>query len=377
MRKEPAGQPPDQDDSQAVDTLLGQLRESEEQVVDGSDQRVTLRPASSSYGLAKRLGRGDGRNPGRDRDSVDTELPHELALQELAQVPRAALGAVAKTISVAYHSGKLGVVLPEVIKKRTTWLYLLLTAVVVVFVMIFETLIGQRVWQRLVAGITDDKAIVASLVLTAILAIGAILGARILHARYPGAIPTYGGRLVLSWLILVTATAALLAYVLGGGVQAQPTSGGISGGGPTSAPTFVAENFHLVLALAYFLLLVVANVAILGLHLYEQHQDDTLHVDANIAERKRAHAASVGPDRIDALYVQRLKECLGAVESVNHHGRAVVGAYNAGVRSTVDADLNGIWSPLEFDDSEPAWVAEVNAEIRHIERGAVRIAAIR
>jgi hypothetical protein len=118
----------------------------------------------------------------------------------------------------------------------------------------------------------------------------------------------------------------------------------------------VAENFHLVLALAYFLLLVVANVAILGLHLYEQHQDDALQVAANIAERKRAHAASVGPDRIEELYVQRLKECLGAVESVNHDGQAVVAAYNAGVRSTVDGDLNGIWSPLEFDDSEPAWL---------------------
>jgi hypothetical protein len=359
------------------ETLLSQLRISEEGVVGGDwTTRVSVTPVPSSYDTAQAIGRLDGQRPNRDADSLHLELPQEAAVHQIAQIPRAALGVVAKDISTAYHDGRLGLVSPAAIKRRTTWLYLVLTSVVIGLVLVFETLIGQRLWQRLVSGITADKAILASLVLTAIFAVGAIIGARILHRRYPGLIPAYGGRMILGWLVLVAITVALLAYVLGGGVQAQPSNGGISGGGSaTGAPKFVAQHFQLALGLAYFLLLITATFAIIGLHLYELHHDDRIYVDANMAERERARAASTDPRRVDALYRERLKECVTAIDVANHHGRGLVGAYNAGVRSEASPDLNAIWKGIEFDDSEPTWVSDVKTEIKMAERG-VRISAI-
>ncbi|WP_152365213.1 hypothetical protein [Microlunatus speluncae] len=350
-----------------LDTLLGKLRLSEDTVIRGdASSAIRVSPATDSYDHAKRIGLADGLQPNRDADSVDVVLPHQVAVREIAQIPRIALGSAVASIGKAYRSGKLGRVSPMEIKHRVSWIHLVFTIVLIGLVLIFETLIGQRLWQRLVTGISELQSIVASLVLTVILAIGAVIGARMLHLTYPGVIRAYGGRMLIGWLALVGATAALLAYVLGGGVQAEPSVGSpFTGGGDSSSPdrSPTSEGFDLALGVAYFLLLTAATVAIIGLHLFVQHQDRAASVNAQLAERSRALATSVPAGRLDAYYVERLKECLAALPIANRHGRSLIGAYDAGVRSNITDDLNAIWPGVEFDDSDPAWVDGARAAI--------------
>lgn len=359
--------------------LLGALRESEDQVVEGDPETgVRVVPTRRSYNIAEEIGLDDGKHPNQDENSVDTHLPHQKPVHDVAQAPRTALGRLAQAISTSYHDGTLGQVLPGAVTRHPSRFLLACILAVVGLVMVFETLVGQRLWQRLVPGLSDHQSVAASLVLTVLLAVGSIIAAWILHTRCPGLIAAFGGRLVVVWAALVLTCVGLLAYVLGGGVQAQPTAGGTSGGGRASTPpSLVGEHVHVALMLAYFLLLTVANVTIFGLHLLQQHRDDVVYVNATINERDRAAEASVPSDRLNAFYAHLLRECLGAaLESVNSHGRGVVGAYNSGVERHISPELKVVWKRLDFDDSEPDWVSEIRSEIQAAERG-VRIAAVR
>jgi hypothetical protein len=241
--------------------------------------------------------------------------------------------------------------------------------------MTFETLIAQRLWQRLVPGITDQQSIITSLVLTAFIAAAAIGAAHILHRALPGLIPTYGLYMILAWLGVVTANYVLLSKVLSS-VEALTSGGGIIGGGPANPVTEVPlETPRATLGVAYLLLVLLVTITIIGLHLLKLHRTDKLYVDRTMDARKQARDNSVAADDLPGYFIERLGECLNALEVVNQHGRAVIDAYIAGARSRLSPDLNSRWKKLEFDDREPHWVQRVKDEIRAAERG-VRLTVV-
>ena len=164
--------------------------------------------------------------------------------------------------------------------------------------------------------------------------------------------------------------------MLSGGIKAA-TNGDVITGGESSnpIPQIPVETPRPILGAAYFLLVMLVTITIIGLHLLKLHKTDKLYVDKTMDARKQAEDNSVASDDLQAYYIERLQECLAALQVANQHGRAVVEAYKAGATYALSPDLNDRWDGIKFYDGDPDWVQRVNEEIKAAER-KVRLMAV-
>ena len=219
------------------------------------------------------------------------------------------------------------------------------------------------VWQRLLPGSTQERASMISVAVTLALMLGSLWAARAVHESRPGLIRSHGNRLGGGWIVLVILTAGFSAYALAGGVQAEPSQGGIVGVvlSRTGEP---ADLVDVPLALAYLLLLVGCNLGVMLAHLMHVHHYDRARVDAIMRDRTMFGVAAPTRSSLTAYTAAVLEAQIAAVDQAVHLGRAIWAAYVGGVRAALTPRLNEVWQPEEFDPIAKApltWTTEIGA----------------
>lgn len=340
--------------------------ETNHPVVDPGKQQVAV-------DLAHAIGQQDGTRPGVDEHSLKKVLPSQEFVANSVEVAMTHLGAdVDKALSASRAGRPLSRSAREVL---TRWQRLGLwarrnafTILAVLVVGIVEYVVGTQ-WTQRVFDLSDDTAHVVALAMPVIFGlVGFALAHAVLLAmenRVERVIRMSAAFLIVGTVATVVCAGLVISETVGGGATGGGgVSGGVSGG---SADT--GESAYTLVKLGvYVSLLLTVMVLVMVLHLMDLWRDRKVEVRAaadaartavtqdQVADGNRAYLASF-LDVIDALAEVRTN---------------VVTSYVAGVRANLSPRIADTWTyeDLHVSPRDPAWVKELEAEIKRLEASA-------
>lgn len=304
-----------------------------------------------------------------DESSRNPKMPHQASIVKAVSELPELVGQRAYAILAALNAATLSVlyVASEPVKgwKATSWR----TRVLLVVAFTLEAVFGARLAERL-AGSSDYVSWAVGLAIATLLTASAMSIAYAIHTQQIGLLRGKGAWVGLGLAILAVAFLSAYAWGLGGGAEADTSGGGLTGGtatGDTGGTSGDTEDWALMVIYLGLLVLLLATVVLS--HLLDLFYEQVERVDRDMALKD--HVLSCDDQVV--LAIKLLRQCLVLKDQAKHRARGILMSYVGGVRSTLSPDVNMAWTTDDLehlDLPDPAWVAEIEAEIKRLERRA-------
>jgi hypothetical protein len=258
--------------------------------------------------------------------------------------------------------GRLGEVQPQPIKRTLAVKPLAIFGFVVLAGVVTEIVYGQNAAQILTGG-TPRMALLGAIGFTVAVNVLAYAAAGIVYAASPNFLVNRGARVGAATLLLLVTLAAVMGLVVGGFDPADPVGGGIAGGGVTTVGVPDTPDTRPLLAAAYFGILAVIALASFLAHLLYLHEHAALRTRKLHHAQRDARVASLDELAQRRAAVAVLRAHIEAVPVAHAHGRVLIAAYAAALRRELDPDLRAHWVGIDYDDTDPQWLAEIARQI--------------
>jgi hypothetical protein len=317
---------------------------------------------------ARETGLEDGVNNSNDDVTRDVRMPNQATVLAHARELQQVVGRRAYAILGAYKAGTLteSFIPSNAVHglRATSWR----TRILMLVVFVLEVVFGAKMAERL-AGSADWISWAVGLGIAVVLTVSALAIAGAVHTQQVGMLRGKGGWIALGVAVVAVAFLSIYAWGLGGGAEAKPSTGGITGGRAAGeAVTGGAADKNWALILIYAALLLLFLVAVVLSHLLDLVREEVSRVNDDMGRKGRVLDA----EQQRRLCVELLHQCLVLNEQAKIRAGGIVSNYIGGVLMTFPAPLASSWdtSSLEeanFDD--PTWVADVEQALARLDGG--------
>lgn len=320
---------------------------------------------------AHNAGMADASSDPFDIYSTTPRMPHENTVLSIAMELVDKIGGRARDILVALEAGNLTehfTVEPAAQGWKATSLR---TKVLMVMAATFEMVLGSKLIETLTS-VPDFASWAVGVAMALVLTASSLSIAHAIHIQQPSLLRGKGMWIAVAVVGLGMIFLTAYAIGLGGGAEARPESGGLSGGnapGSESGPADPGINW--MLAIIYLALLGFLLASVVLSHLNDLYDAEKRRVSSSIT----AQDARSTPEVQCRLAIGLLWACLTLVPEAKHRVQELIRAYVGGGRTVLPPHLNSIWNTNDLENRQipdPGWMQEIRDEIERLERQVQR-----